>query len=136
MIVADLNPRRQGGYLCNALALKVAGVDLTELEFACALKKTVEADLSYDRIQYPAAWAYTKIKPFCSGQTIRREMKSGNVSSIFENGAGTYSALYYKRGSLFLDGYVGVAHANGKNRDRVLDRVVREANKLIQSSLG
>ncbi len=88
IVIVDLNPRRQGGYACNALALKSVGVDLTSIELSCALDEVPQADLTYSKIQYPGTWVHQKVKPHDPGQRINQELKKGNLIKIFEKGRG------------------------------------------------
>lgn len=136
IVVVDLNPRRQGGYVCNALALKSVGVDLLELELVCALDKNNNLKINYEKIQYPKAWAHSKIMPYESGQFITRELKDGDMQRAFLEGQGEYDALFYEKGLLFIDGYIGYTVAVGSKREVLYEQVVSSADKLLDTSLS
>lgn len=136
LVVVDLNPRRQGGYACNALALKVSGVELTDLELACALGENVSQIPAYKDISYPQAWAHTKIKPHDAGQRIKKEVGQGSIAmeQVFKKG-GTFKATFFRKGSLFVDGYIGSAVAVGEDRGQIVRELMRTANITLEESL-
>ena len=136
LVVVDLNPRRQGGYACNALALKALGVNLTDIELLCALGKVSKVNLSYDNIQYPAIWAHSKIKPNDPGQRINKETKKGSMVKVFSKQNGSYSGTFYKKDSIFIDGYIGYVITVGKNREKVYNLVTDTVNKLLKDTLS
>jgi len=135
LVVVDLNPRRQGGYVCNTLALKAVGINLTDIELSCALCKEVSVNLVYEKIQYPAAWAHSKIKPYDPGQRIDRENKRGDIQRIFDKKLGNYSGTFYEKGSIFIDGYIGYTVAAGKDRRKVHESVLSTANEQLKDTL-
>lgn len=135
LVIVDLNPRRQGGYACNALALKAVGISLTDIELSCALNETPRDDLSYEKIQYPTAWAHSKIKPYDSGQRIRGETKEGDMMKAFAEFNGSYKGTYYKKDSIFIDGYIGYVIEVGKDRDEIYNLVTEGADKILSNSL-
>lgn len=136
LVVVDLNPRRQGGYACNALALRSIGISLTDLELACALRETPTIDLSYNKIQYPSAWAHSKIKPYDPGQRIVKESKQGNMMRVFSKQHGTYYETFYTKGSIFIDGYIGYVVSAGKKQKNVYDFVVDKAEAILKETLS
>lgn len=135
LVVIDLNPRRQGGYACNALALKSVGVNLTDIELSCALGEISKIDLAYENIQYPKVWAHSKVKPYDPGQHINREIKKGNMMRIFSEFKGNYHGMFYKKDSIFIDGYIGYIVATGNNRKDVSERVTKYSSKLLDDTL-
>ena len=135
LVVVDLNPRRQGGYVCNTLALKAIGVNLTDIELSCVLEDTPSVDLTYGKIQYPVAWAHSKIKPYDPGQRIVRENKKGGIQEIFEKKSGDYFGTFYEKGSIFIDGYIGYVVAVGRNRKKVYESVLGTSDKQLKDTL-
>src|SRR3989338_3307417 len=135
LVVVDLNPRRQGGYICNTLALKAIGVNLTDIELSCVLEDTPSIDLTYGKIQYPVAWAHSKIKPYDPGQRIVRENKKGGIQEIFEKKSGDYFGTFYEKGSIFIDGYIGYVVAVGRNRKKVYESVLGTSDKQLKDTL-
>ncbi|MEK7123072.1 MAG: ATP-grasp domain-containing protein, partial [Patescibacteria group bacterium] len=136
LVIVDLNPRRQGGYACNALALESTGINLTDIELSCALKEIPNIDLAYQKIQYPTAWAHSKVKPHDPGQRISRETKQGNMRKIFSRSHGTYYGTFYKTDSIFIDGYIGYVVATGKNSEKTHGLVIDTANTLLDETLS
>jgi len=132
MVVVDLNPRRQGGYVCNAFALDAVGVSLTDLELACAVDGSVTLDVSPKKLEYPHAWVHAKVKPYEPGQRCRLDQKKGDLRSIFNKPHGAYDAAFYKKGSIFIDGYVGYCVVTGDN----LESVTAELNQHIEVLLA
>ena len=135
LVVIDLNPRRQGGYACNALALKAVGINLTDIELACALGEKVNTDLQYEKIQYPVAWGHSKVKPYDPGQRICREIKKGNIISIFSKRNGNYYGTFYKNDSIFIDGYIGYVVVVGNKRNQIHQQVETITEKLLRETL-
>ena len=136
LVVIDLNPRRQGGYACNALALKALGINLTDIELLCALGKVSKVNLAYDDIQYPVVWAHSKIKPHDPGQRINQETKKGDMIKVFSEQNGNYFGTFYKKDSIFIDGYTGYVIAVGKDREKIYNLVTDTVNELLKYTLS
>lgn len=136
LVVVDLNPRRQGGYACNALALKSVGINLTDIELSCALGEVSKIDLTYEKIQYPTAWAHSKVKPYDPGQRVSREIKEGNMMEVFSEFNGSYYGTFYKKDSIFIDGYIGYVIKTGKDREKIYNLVTGTVNELLGSTLS
>ncbi len=135
LAVIDLNPRRQGGYICNALALKSLGIDLTDIELSCALGEAADTCLEYDKIQYQVAWAHSKVKPYESGKRICCELKQGDAQQIFSEHHGSYTGLFYTKGSVFVDGYVGHAVTVGDNPETLSRSLINSVDHLLTECL-
>jgi len=137
VVVVDLNPRRQGGYACNALALKESGIELTDLELACALNEEVEQIPSYNKITYPKIWAHMKMKPHNPGNRIRKEIVSSNIvlKNIFNKKKGSFRSTFFKRYSMFVAGYIGFAVVVGNNREKVMKELVHMINTTLERCL-
>ncbi len=136
LVIVDLNPRRQGGYECNALALSALGVNLTDIELACVTDNKIEQDLDYAKIQYPSSWAHVKIKPYEPGQIIIKELAKGNVQKIFNPGKGKYLSTYPTKGSIFIDGYIGAVVEVGSAQEDLNRKVLVEADNISSSILS
>jgi predicted ATP-grasp superfamily ATP-dependent carboligase len=136
VVVIDLNPRRQGGYACNALALASVGVSLVDLELACALDEDVEFRRTYKSLQYPRAWAHSKVKPFESGQFIETENKQGDLETIFHRGRGSYSSMFYRRGARYVSGFIGYVVEVGSDRTAVTEAMAAKVNELLADGLS
>jgi predicted ATP-grasp superfamily ATP-dependent carboligase len=137
LVIVDLNPRRQGGYGCNALALKAVGIDLTDLELASTLGENMEVNLDYNSIQYKKSWAHSKAKPNDPGQRIIAESTEGDIVDIFnELNRGSYKTSFYKKDSIFIDGYIGYTASSGENRKEVYSKITDTANEIIEEVLA
>ncbi|MDE1970224.1 MAG: ATP-grasp domain-containing protein [Patescibacteria group bacterium] len=135
LVIVDLNPRRQGGYVCNALALKTVGINLTDIELSCALREEVSINLDYEKIQYPGTWAHLKVKPYFTGQDIVQEIAYGDVQKIFSKRVGQFYRTFYRKGSLFIDGYIGYVVSVGKKREKVFRFVNETSDKILRDTL-
>jgi len=114
--VVDLNPRRQGGYACNALALEQMGVSLTDHELACALDGVTTLNASYEAMQFPHAWAHSKVRPERSG-SLWHNVHKGSLEDVFAKAPHKFTTLFYEPGSFFFDGCIGYIAASGDIRD-------------------
>jgi len=136
LVTVDLNPRRQGGYTCNALALKAVGIDITTIELSCALGEIPNVDLAYKKIQYPTAWAHTKVKPHDPGRRIVKETRRGDISRIFIQKSGDFQGTFYKKGSIFIKGSLGYVVSVGKHRKKIYGLVADSVDALSTSILA
>lgn len=135
LVIVDLNPRRQGGYACNVLALKSIGIDLVDAEVRTALGEDVTLGLPKNGMVLSYAWAHSKVKPGDPGQRVQEERQSGNISEIFIAGSGQYEATFPVCGSIFIDGYTGYAVVTGATRDEVWKKLSECVSELIVATL-
>src|SRR3989344_1205002 len=131
VIVVDLNPRRQGGYACNALALKYSGIELTDLELTCALKEDVGKILAYKNIKYPYVLAHSKIKPSDPGKRMKEETEKGDIEKIFKN-KGTFVTTFFRKNSLFIAGYVGFTAVVRRSRKRAIEELILSSSIVLK----
>jgi len=134
LVVVDFNPRRQGGYLCNALALKESGVELTDLELECALEEDINKMPKYEDITYPGAWTYSKIRPSDPGRRVVKEINDGNMEDIFKK-RGVFESTFYREGTLFVAGYIGSAAVVGEDRKSIVNKLREITNTTLENSL-
>ncbi|OFY30541.1 MAG: hypothetical protein A2X09_16440 [Bacteroidetes bacterium GWF2_43_11] len=120
LVVVDLNPRRQGGYSCNVLALQSIGIDLIETEVKTALGQDITLGLPRDGALFSYAWAHSKVKPSDPGQRIKNEYQKGNFENIFFSVPSDYEATFSINGSIFIDGYTGYVAMTGQDRTKLL----------------
>ncbi|MSR85563.1 ATP-grasp domain-containing protein [Candidatus Uhrbacteria bacterium] len=135
IVTVDLNPRRQGGYACNLLALQTRDVQLTDYELECALNKKVHIDWKEEDIQYQGCWAHSKIKPHEAGQRITQDFQIGDLPNTFQHAPSRYEAIFYAPRSILIDGYVGYVVATDVERERVLEQVNKRVSELIAANL-
>lgn len=135
LAVVDLNPRRQGGYACNALALASIGVDLIDAEVRTALGEEVTLGLPTDGANLTYAWAHSKVKPSDPGLRLRQEIQSGDLAEIFTATPGQYQATFPILKSIFIEGYTGYAVVTDKNRTSALSKLQEIVNDLLAKTL-
>jgi predicted ATP-grasp superfamily ATP-dependent carboligase len=135
IVIVDLNPRRQGGYVCNIAALNKVGINLTDLELKTYLNIPVTENLDYNKIQYPNFWAHSKVKPYEAGGIISSEVSSGNIQNIFKKGKGDYSSSFYAKNSMFIDGYIGYVVSVDDSYEKVFNKVILDSNKVLGKTL-
>lgn len=131
LVTVDLNPRRQGGYVCNIAALAKCEVNLTDLELKACLNEPIKENLSLDRLVCPNAWAHSKIKPHDVGGVISNEISHGDINKIFEEGQGDYYSSFYAKDSIFIDGYIGYSVSVGQSYNQVFENATLNANKVL-----
>ncbi len=130
--VTDLNPRKQGGYLCHILAAHQKKIDLIDLELKTYLKKKV-LPLKYSDFQVDFVWAHSKIKPYRSGQKIIRNFCFNEPFTPFEKKGETYKAVFYPKNYIFVGGSAGYYITTGTNRDQVLEKLKKDVSNIISS---
>ncbi len=131
LYTVDLNPRRQGGYVCNLLALEAVGINLTDHELDCAIDDHTLFGKTFAQIQYPHVWAHSKIKPDKHGFVLKDAWHEGGLSGAFDHPSSTYKSLFYKKGMRFEDGYVGYAVVTGGDRRETTDRLQNILDNVI-----
>jgi hypothetical protein len=135
LVVVDLNPRRQGGYGCNLLALNSLGIDLFELELKTTLREETPLNLPVDGANIPYVWAHSKVKPSDPGQCVRDERQFGDLETIFTSPSGQYGATFSTKGSVFIDGYTGYAAVTGQDRKQVVKELEDNISELLSTTL-
>lgn len=107
LVVVDLNPRHQGGYACNGLAMEKIGLELTDIELATLLN--VNLNLSQEKLDayLGFAWAHSKLVPPAKDAVIRNEYQLGSFEEPFTHIGSIFMSEFYQQGSIFKAGYVG-----------------------------
>lgn len=115
IVVVDLNPRHQGGYACNGLALKSKGISITDLEIAVFFDEQIDPSLDKENpignVDY--SWQHSKIAPSERGQQIHSEYQKGDIEETFGTRKTSFVSEFYKKGSVFIEGYVGYQACTG-----------------------
>jgi len=125
----DLNPRKQGGYLCNVLMSKK--VNIPEMELKLALGEKVP-NFDYSDFQVNYAWAHSKIKPYFQNTRITNCFKEGECFTPFEKKA-EYKAIFYPIKHLLIDGNAGYIIISG-DYDEVKEKIIKEAEIIVSKN--
>jgi biotin carboxylase len=128
----DLNPRRQGGYLCNIL---MKNLDLVSSELKCALGEDFQIPSQSD-FTPTFSWAHSKIKPYFDWSRIIRDKKIGTPGLPFEVIGGYYEEIFYPKDSLFFGGCPGYIVVSGKEYDEVKNRLLESVEISISKDLS
>ncbi|MFH1376741.1 MAG: ATP-grasp domain-containing protein [Candidatus Woesearchaeota archaeon] len=128
LYTVDLNPRRQGGYLCNVLMSNK--INLIELELKIALGEELSLP-SYEDFQVDYIWGHVKLKPYYDFTTINSDFDEGNVTLPFTNKGSIFKVLYYPTDSIFFGGCVGYLIKSGDSYKEVLKCILSESETII-----
>lgn len=119
--ITDLNPRRQGGYLCNVLMLLSKGVNIIEAELKLALgEKIAPIDSTVLGVEY--CWAHSKINPPPNYKIIS-SLKSGRPSDPFSNIGSVFKMTFFPEKYLYVSGTAGYCIASDYSRTKAEKRV-------------
>lgn len=127
----DLNPRRQGGYMCNLLMTQKS---IVELELNVAIGAPVHI-AHYDLEPY-YAWAHSKIKPHTKNSEILKIFKRGSIKTPFIKPGGIFECVFYPKGHTVVAGNCGYVVVSGKNRNIVEREIEKQAKKLGREVFG
>lgn len=126
----DLNPRRQGGYYCNAMSSKA---DLIELELAVIFNEPIP-QISYEDFQVDYCWAHSKLTPYYPNMKIIDEFSLGNPLEPFKTIGATFKAIYYPKNYTLMVGNPGFYLTSGTSYKEVKLRLFRETEETISKS--
>lgn len=118
----DLNPRRQGGYLCNILILQSKGFNIIEAELKLALREEIKS-LGIEDLPIDYAWAHSKIKPPRPNYEILSTLKSGEPYEPFIGGASVFTTTFFPKDYLYVAGTAGYCIVSGKTREKVESQI-------------
>lgn len=128
----DLNPRRQGGYLCNVLMSKKLSIPEIELKLALGEKVT---NFDYEDFQASFIWAHSKVKPYFSNTRIVNCFKTGEPTSPFSNIGSEYRAIFYPAKYLLADGNAGyIIISSSSSYEEVKEKIIKETEILISKN--
>ncbi len=124
LVVVDLNPRHQGGYACNGLALKQKSISLTDIELATY--QGFEVVLSQEELDKTLdfAWSHSKIVPAEKGQIIHDEYLLNDIEKPFQSIGESFASEFYKKGSVFIEGYIGYQVQTAKHRSELEQKML------------
>lgn len=119
IVVVDLNPRHQGGYVCNALALHEKAINLTDLELAVLNGETVTLNQEELDTRLDFSWGHSKLMPSEKGTRILGEYTKGSILNPFSTIGESFVTEFYEKDSVFISGYIGYQVQTGATRDAV-----------------
>lgn len=126
--ITDLNPRRQGGYLCNVLMLLQNGINIIESELRLALGEKIKP-LNLQKVTIKYAWAHSKIKPHHSNYKILSSLKFGKPVDPFLKVGSVFKMTFFPGKYLYASGTAGHCIASSNSRDKVEKRINQIALK-------
>jgi predicted ATP-grasp superfamily ATP-dependent carboligase len=124
----DLNPRRQGGYLCNVLMSKK--INIPEMELKIALGEEIPP-FEHKDFEIDYAWAHSKIKPYFNNTKILNDFKIGEVVNPFSTIGSEFSCIFYPKDSLLIEGTGGYMILTGNSHEEVRRRILKGTEKSI-----
>lgn len=127
--ITDLNPRRQGGYLCNALMFLPKGVNIIEMELKLALGEEVTSPKLQD-ISIDYAWAHSKIKPPHPNYQILSTWKFGEPDDPFLKPDSTFKMTFFPEKYLYVAGTAGYCIVSGTSRNKVEKKINKIAKEM------
>ncbi len=133
--IVDLNPRKQGGFLCNFLMFeKIKSKNLpnlVELEATAVLGQEIEEDLSsWENPQINFHWAQCKIYPKAKNKKIIKEIREYSEESCFSDVGSYFIKSFYPKNSIFVEGsMLGLILMTGKVYDDILTKLLFKAEE-------
>lgn len=135
VFVTDLNPRRQGGYLCHIFAALQKGIDLVDLELRIYLNERVP-HLTQEDFDLNYVWAHSKIKPYRGGQKIMRNFSVSSPFAPFAKKGKVHKSIFYPKHYIFVGGTAGYYITTGTSYDRVLRKTRKDVDTIIDQSFS
>lgn len=130
----DLNPRRQGGYFCNAMmSITSQKINLMELELNLALNEPLP-EFTYEDFQGDYCWAHSKLTPFKKNMKIKKIFESGKPRGPFTNIGSTYAAIYYPKDAPIVWGNPGFYITSGDSYEAVKNTLLKETDEIISTT--
>lgn len=140
--VVDINPRKQGGLLCNLLMferLKPSGFpNLIELEFKATSGKEVKGNFrAFENPTINYYWAHCKIPPKEKNVKIKKEVSIGLEEECFSRIDSYSIKSFFPKESLFVHGSsLGSIIMTGKAYDELLSNILKKMEDVSQDLLG
>jgi len=143
VFAVDINPRRQGGLLCNTLMFeKLRGrgyPSLLGLEMGAVLGESYEKS-SLSRFENPRPgyfWSHYKIPPVGSNPTIAREIAEGSERACFEEIGSRFVRSFFPKGSRYLGGdMIGLILITGLTYESLLSKTSKQATHFSEWICG
>jgi predicted ATP-grasp superfamily ATP-dependent carboligase len=132
--VNDLNPRRQGAYMCNLLTSK--RVNLLEIELLLALGEgTPDLDELDFKIDY--CWAHSKVKVHYSDDEtdsfakLVRPLDDGSITNVFRKIGSEFVTTFYPKDFVITCGYPGYYVTSDYVRQNVVDKISSRPDEAL-----
>lgn len=132
IFTVDLNPRRQGGYLCNIL-MALQKINIPEIELKLALGEKVP-DFKYEDFQVDYCWAHSKIKPYIKNVKILNTFQTNSPDLPFKKVGEEYSTIFYPQEEIFTDGNAGYLIISDNNYQEIKEKIIKETEMFISKS--
>jgi predicted ATP-grasp superfamily ATP-dependent carboligase len=134
--IVDINPRKQGGFLCNFLMFKKimpkVSLNLVELELNAILGERIEYDLSsFENPEINFYWAHSKIQPINKNSIIKSELLENGEEECFEKIGTCFIKSFFPEGYIFINGsLLGHIIKTGINYDNLLSEIFQINNTI------
>jgi len=128
--ITDLNPRRQGGYLCNVLMLQPKGINIIEIELKLALGEDTPSFISED-LSIDYAWAHSKVKPPHSNYKILPSLKAGEHTDPFLKVGAIFKMTFFPEKYLYVSGTAGYCIVSSDFRNEVEKRINKITKEIV-----
>lgn len=136
MVVVDLNPRHQGGYVCNQLMLERMGISMVRLELATYFDEDITISQKSLECGVGFSWAHSKITPNEKGQEIKSAFCESSIEDAFSDIGSSFVAGFYEPRSVFVEGYVGYQVHTSKDKDKLDSKLLATKKKFDAKVLG
>lgn len=139
--IVDINPRKQGGFLCNFLMFKKimpkGFLNLVELELNAILGEKIEYDLfPFENPEINFYWAHSKIQPTNKNSVIKDELLVNGEEECFEKIGTCFIKSFFPEGHTFINGsLLGTIIKTDTNYENLLSDIFKinntTGNKLL-----
>ncbi|HUD05445.1 MAG TPA: ATP-grasp domain-containing protein [Candidatus Saccharimonadales bacterium] len=136
LVVVDLNPRHQGGYVCNTLALEHKSISITDIELATHHNEIVKLSQSKLDAELGFAWSHSKLLPAEKGQEVHDEYYHNTIELPFTKIGESFAAEFYKKGSVYIEGYIGYQVQTDKSRGQLETKMLHVKERFDSQVLG
>ncbi len=136
LVMVDLNPRHQGGYVCNALALGKKDINLTDLELAALNDEAVNLNQEQLDTNLDFSWGHSKLMPSETGSKIIGEYTKNNILMPFSSIGESFVTEFYEKESVFVSGYIGYQVQTGTTRAEVEKKMLEVHTDFDAQVLG
>lgn len=140
--IVDINPRKQGGFLCNFLMFKKimpkGFLNLVELELNAILREIIEYDLSaFENPEINFYWAHSKIQPINKNSVIKSELLENGEEECFEKIGTCFIKSFFPEGYTFINGsLLGHIIKTGINYENLLSEIFKINNTIGKKLLN
>jgi predicted ATP-grasp superfamily ATP-dependent carboligase len=122
VFTVDLNPRHQGGYLCNVLMS--TKINLLEIELKLSLNEVVP-DFQESDLQPDFCWGHTKLKGCSEVNQIIKSFTKGTPIDPFNDIGKQFCSVFYPKNTTFDGNTAGYYITSDKEYDKLLEKIKR-----------